>query len=296
MPVIDLWNPSHPGVLATLVTAWLLGLVHGVVPDEHTWPITFSYAIGGHSGRKGLRAGLLFSLSFTVQRAIASELAWLGLSHWMQNRWLEQALYVPIGLLMAAGGALMLRQRRVLHLHLAGSCHENELAGPADTDTAGWARMTGWMPAVHGFVAGWGLGAFALILYTTLAPVMPSAAWGWLPGALFGFGTLIVQTLAGAMFGRLAASRRLSPQAIRDVALLTAARTLLWGGLAYVVSGVLATLFPQLAQWRLATGLHVHGLSAIDLPLLLAVVCVAGVGLGTFAIEVRRHRQRETGL
>ena len=214
----------------------------------------------------------------------------------MQNRWLEQALYVPIGLLMAAGGALMLRQRRVLHLHFAGSCHENQLAGPADTDTAGWARMTGWMPAVHGFVAGWGLGAFALILYTTLAPVMPSAAWGWLPGALFGFGTLIVQTLAGAMFGRLAASRRLSPQAIRDVALLTAARTLLWGGLAYVLSGVLATLFPQLAQWRLATGLHVHGLNAIDLPLLLAVVCVAGVGLGTFAIEVRRHRERETGL
>lgn len=97
MEFIDLWNPSHPGVAAALVTALLLGLVHGMVPDEHTWPITFSYAVGSYSTRKGLRAGLLFSLTFTVQRAIASELAWLGLSHWMQNDWLNQALFVQIG-------------------------------------------------------------------------------------------------------------------------------------------------------------------------------------------------------
>jgi len=95
MEFIDLWNPTHPGVVAALVTALLLGLVHGMVPDEHTWPITFSYAVGSYSTRKGLRAGLLFSLTFTVQRAIASELAWLGLSHWMQNDWLNQALFVP---------------------------------------------------------------------------------------------------------------------------------------------------------------------------------------------------------
>ena len=33
MESIDLWNPIHPGVAATLVTALLLGLVHGMVPD-----------------------------------------------------------------------------------------------------------------------------------------------------------------------------------------------------------------------------------------------------------------------
>ena len=288
MEFINLWNPAHPGIAAALITALLLGLVHGVVPDEHTWPITFSYAVGGYSTRKGLRAGLLFSLTFTVQRAIASELAWLGLSHWMQNDWLNQALFIPIGLLMAGGGWLMLRQRRSAHLHLIGQCHEKSLNDT--TENSYLTRMTGWMPAVHGFVAGWGFGAFALILYTTLAPAMPSAAWGWLPGALFGFGTLIVQAVVGALFGRMAASHQLTPQAMREVALITAARTLLWGGSAYMAAGVFGLLFPDLANWRIGTGIHVHGLAHIDLPLVLAVVCVAGVGLGTFITQTYAMR------
>ncbi len=288
MEFIDLWNPTHPGVTTALVTALLLGIVHGIVPDEHTWPITFSYAIGGYSSRKGLRAGLLFSLTFTVQRAIASELAWLGLSHWMQTDWLNQALFVPIGLLMAAGGWLMVRERRVAHRHLIGQ--SREASWQAGIETSHWPRITGWMPAVHGFVAGWGMGAFALILYTTLAPAMPSAAWGWLPGALFGLGTLMIQAAAGALFGHMAANRKLSPQAIRAVALTTAARTLLWGGGAYIVAGVFGLLFPNLANWSISTRLHVHGLSHIDLPLVLAVVCVAGVGLGTFFTQTRALR------
>ena len=291
MSFINLWDPAHPGIATALITALLLGLVHGVVPDEHTWPITFSYAVGGYSTRKGLRAGLLFSLTFTIQRAIASELAWLGLSHWMQNGWLNQALFIPIGLLMAGGGWLMLRQRRAAHLHLIGECHEKNLT--QTTETSHLTRMTGWMPAVHGFVAGWGFGAFALILYTTLAPAMPSAAWGWLPGALFGFGTLIIQAIAGALFGRMAASQKLTPEAIQAVALITAARTLLWGGIAYMIAGLLGLLFPALADWQISTGIRVHGLAHIDLPLLLAVVCVAGVGLGTFFTQSHAMRTKK---
>lgn len=70
MESIDLWNPIHPGVAATLVTALLLGLVHGMVPDEHTWPITFSYAVGGYSTRKGLRGGRGTGHFFTQTRAL----------------------------------------------------------------------------------------------------------------------------------------------------------------------------------------------------------------------------------
>ncbi|MHB1676488.1 MAG: hypothetical protein ACYCSS_02965 [Sulfuriferula sp.] len=287
MEFINLWNPSNPGIATALITALLLGLVHGMVPDEHTWPITFSYAVGGYSTRKGLRAGLLFSATFTLQRAIVSELAWLGLSHWMLNKWLNEALFIPIGLLMAWGGWMMLRQRHIVHLHLIGECHDKD---DEATAASSWARMTGWMPAVHGFVAGWGFGAFALILYTTLAPAMPSAAWGWLPGALFGLGTLIVQVIAGGLFGRMAAGHKLSAEAIRMVALTTAARTLLWGGVAYMSAGMFGLLFPSLASWSIATGVRIHGLAHINLPLILAVVCVAGVGLGTFFTQTRALR------
>ena len=72
---INLWDPGHVTFTVDLVTAFLLGLVHGITPDEHTWPITFSYAVGSHSTARGLRAGLIFSLAFTAQQALASELS-----------------------------------------------------------------------------------------------------------------------------------------------------------------------------------------------------------------------------
>jgi len=77
---IDLWDPNHVTLTVDLLTAFLLGLVHGITPDEHTWPITFSYAVGGYSTRRGLFAGLIFSAAFTAQQALASELAHLGLA------------------------------------------------------------------------------------------------------------------------------------------------------------------------------------------------------------------------
>ena len=76
---LDLWNP-HVGLAlwAVLATPPLLGMVHGVTPDEHTWPITFSCAVGGHSSRAGMRNALIFSAAFTLQRPPASELAYLA--------------------------------------------------------------------------------------------------------------------------------------------------------------------------------------------------------------------------
>jgi hypothetical protein len=39
---INLWEPNHVTFTVDLLTALLLGLVHGVTPDEHTWPITLA--------------------------------------------------------------------------------------------------------------------------------------------------------------------------------------------------------------------------------------------------------------
>lgn len=51
---INFWNPSgHLSVLTILITAILLEMVHGITPDEHTWPITFSYSVGSYSSRGG---------------------------------------------------------------------------------------------------------------------------------------------------------------------------------------------------------------------------------------------------
>ena len=44
---MDLFNVhAQSSVLMTIILAYLLGVVHDITPDEHTWPITFSYSIG----------------------------------------------------------------------------------------------------------------------------------------------------------------------------------------------------------------------------------------------------------
>jgi len=77
----EILNPSSGLPLPTILTvSFVLGLLHGATPDEHTWPITFSYAVGKYSTRGGMKAGFLFSLGFTIQRAFLTTLGYLGLA------------------------------------------------------------------------------------------------------------------------------------------------------------------------------------------------------------------------
>lgn len=285
MGAINLWEPNHVTFTIDLVTAFLLGLVHGVTPDEHTWPITFSYAVGSHSTRRGLVAGLIFSLAFTAQQALASELAHLGLAHWFTFGGLDEIVYVIVGVVMVAAGLFIMGRGVLPHLHLPGWPQNRE-------NHAQPRELKPWMPAIHGFIAGWGIDAFSVIIYTTLAPAMPSAATGWLPGLLFGLGTLCVQGAAGAVFGSWAASRGLPPEAIRSIALTTAARTLSWGGCAFVLFGVLALVFPGLADFGIRTPLHVHNLETLGLPFALVLFSVVGVGVTSFVTATQAWRRR----
>jgi len=283
---INLWDPTHVSFTVDLLTAFLLGIVHGVTPDEHTWPITFSYAVGGYSTRRGLRAGLLFSLAFAIQAALASELAHFGMTQWFASETFDNAVYLAVGIVMAAAGLFAMGRGVLPHLHLPGLRRQQEQA-PAQPRELQW-----WMPAVHGFIAGWGIDAFSAIIYTTLAPAMPSAATGWMPGFVFGCGTLCVQAAAGAAFGAWAMRRGLPNEAIRTIALTTAARTLTWGGLAFAVFGLFGLAFPGAADIALKTPLHIHNLDTLGLPLLLLIVVVLGVGVTSFVTATQACRRR----
>ena len=285
---VNLWDPTHVSFTVDLLTAFLLGIVHGVTPDEHTWPITFSYAVGGYSTARGLRAGLLFSLAFAIQAAFASELAHLGLTQWFTIAGFDNIVYVAVGLVMAAAGLFAMGRGVLPHLHLPGlpRTQEHAQAQPPQPRELKW-----WMPAVHGFIAGWGIDAFSMIIYTTLAPAMPSAATGWLPGLVFGFGTLCVQAAAGAAFGAWAVRRGLPQEAIRNIALTTAARTLTWGGLAFFLFGLFGLAFPGIADIAVRTPLHVHNLDTLGLPFLLLVFAVLGVGVTSFVSATQAWRR-----
>lgn len=300
---IDLWNPhANLAVPAALLTAFLLGIMHGITPDEHTWPITFSYAIGSYSTRRGLLSGLLFSAAFTVQRALGSVLAYLALARWMQSEQVDSAVYVAVGVVMALAGVYILRLGRVFHLHLlpaswSGGAHLHRwraAATGAETEAGTYRPVTPWMAVMHGFIAGWGVGAFATILYTTLAPAMPNVAMAWIPGALFGLGTLVVQAVAGAAFGAWMHHHHLPEAVIAMVGRGVAGSTLLWGGMAFTVAGMVGLLMPALVSWQITTPIQVHNLHHLGVGFVLVVLVVAVIGMGSLLRALGQARRYAT--
>lgn len=293
---INLWNPGSGMSPALIIaTAFLLGIVHGITPDEHTWPITFSYAIGSYSSRKGLLAGVIFSAAFTVQRMLGCVLAYLALARWLQSARVDAVVYVLVGLAMAVAGAYILRIGRVFHLHFlperwSGGRHSHECE---DTGLdAGPRPVTPSMAMVHGFVAGWGFGAFATILYTTLAPSMPNLATSWLPGLTFGLGTMVTQAGIGALFGWWMRRRRLPEQVIGMVARRVAGRTLLWGGIAFCIAGGLELAAPSLTAFQVTTPFLVHNLHHLGIGFLLVILVVLVIG-GQSVFQGLRQAQAE---
>jgi hypothetical protein len=284
-------NGAGLGFAGVLLAAFALGVVHGITPDEHTWPITFSYAVGTYSTRGGLLAGLAFSLAFALQRALGSELAYLALGSWLTGVGRDAPVYVVVGVAMAVAGFYVLRYDRVLHLHLSGRRHRE--AERLRATAVPPRRPTPAMALVHGFLAGWGVGAFALFLYGVLAPAAPNAAVAWLPGFVFGVGTAAVQAPAGAFFGRLAARRGLQPAQTERIAHRVAGNTLLWGGMVFAATGVLLLAFPRLDDLQLPTGLPIPNLDQLGVGFLLTVLVVLGIGLGSLVGAVRAELRQD---
>jgi len=283
---MNLWAPDHLSVLLVLPTALLLGMVHGITPDEHTWPITFSYAVGSYSSRAGRRVGFLFSAAFTLQRAIASELAFLALASFeFATRW-QYDVYAVVGLVMALSGLYILQRGRSLHLF-------GHHAALAPGEAPGPRPAPPYMPLVHGFIAGWGIGAFAVIIYTVLAPTMPSAWLGWVPGFLFGIGTMVMQMILGSAFGAWMARRHLSAAAREFVARSMSGKTLTGGGIAFMAVAALGILQPNwIGHIVITTPIYVHNLHNLGAGFFLAVPALFGVALWAFWSSRREAARR----
>jgi hypothetical protein len=228
--------------------SFVFGLLHGILPDEHTWPITFSYAIGGATGKGGIKAGFYFSAAFTVQRMLIAELSRLAIAPFLVSPIVNGIVYFLVGLTMSAAGLVVLRRNRYPHLHFDLHLHEigqvNQVAmgkdpGPQDSVAAPPAKWT----IVHGFIAGFGFGGFALFINTVAAPAMPNPWIGFLPGLFFGVGTMFMLIIIGGLFGTaLRLAHSLTAQEIKRIGAQTGGRTLLFGGLLFAVAGALNLL------------------------------------------------------
>jgi len=227
----------HPEIssitpIAALFYSFLLGVLHGVIPDEHTWPITFSYTVGGVSSRAGFFSGLYFSLGFTIQRMILSQISYLALAPILLSPLVDSYVYTVVGFIMTVAGLIMIRKNRLVHkrIHLRSAkrhlLHVKPLAPPVQ-----WTFF-------HGFIAGFGFDALSIYVNTIAVSAMPALWAGFLPGLMFGFGTMISLVTISWLFGALLKKTfAFSEEGIRIVGALTSGRILFFGGIFFVFFG-----------------------------------------------------------
>ena len=285
-----------------LALGFVLGLMHGGTPDEHTWPITFSYAIGSYSTRGGFRAGLTFSAGFTLQRTILTALGFLGLAAIYTEFNLDGPIYILVGVAMLAAGWFLLRgsdihlpldraMERLFGRFFHDHTHHRTSAERSLVPEEALKPVPLNLALMHGFVAGWGVGGFAAIIVFVLAPQMPNVYWAALIGTMFGVGTMVMQMIMGALFARLAQRKRLTTGQMQRIGRSTAARTLYIGGLAFIVVGSLVTALPWLSAYALPTGSSIPNLDAIGYATVLIVLVVGVIG-GSSLVKAYREVRR----
>ncbi len=279
-------NPTTGlSVVVILVIALVLGMLHGLTPDEHTWPITFSYSVGSYSTRGGMKAGFTFSAGFTVQRTILTTLGFVGLAAIYITYNLDGYIYVLVGFVMFVVGYYLIKGS-YLHIPLdrlfGGKIHHTTKAErvPMGEVENTVKPIPLRLAVVHGFIAGWGFGGYATIVVFVLAPQMPNIYYAALVGTFFGIGTMIMQIIIGAIFANIMRVKKLNINQIKYVGRSAAARTLYLGGLAFVLIGGFVIGFPALDNFALSTGNPIPNLGSIGVATILVLIVVGVIGLG----------------
>ncbi|BCU69587.1 hypothetical protein [Stygiolobus caldivivus] len=262
--------PSGLSIPEILLISLVLGMLHGATPDEHTWPITFSYAIGKYSTKGGMKAGFLFSAGFTMQRAFLTTLGYIGLAAIYKEYNLDGPVYTIVGFVMAIAGSYILKGK-YLHLPVDALMKHGSHEVPKDVPL----KMT----IVHGLIAGFGFGAYASIITFVLAPQLPSIVYAPLPGLMFGVGTMVMQVIFGAIFGNILKAKKATEEQITYIARKSAGRVLYYGGIVFILVGILIILIPSIDNFAVSTGISIPNLDAIDVGFLLVVLTVGVIGL-----------------
>ena len=298
--MINLYNPQNVGLISALVISYLLGLVHGITPDEHTWPITFSYAIGSYSVKGGAKAGLVFSSGFTIQRAIMSEIAYLALAGIFMTSVAFGITYIAVGAAMFGAGVYIKNKKIYPHWHWleeklsyvtgihkpGDKIQKKEMEhklNPVMESGENLKPVPSKLAFAHGIIAGFGFGAFALILYTVIAPVMPNIWFGWIPGFLFGIGTMTMQVIFGSIFGAwLTKVKKLTIKGMQYIARYISSNVLYYGGLAFAVTGALILKFPQILSYGIITPIQVHNLHDLGVGFFIVIFVVVVIGIVSY--------------
>ena len=143
------------------------------------------------------------------------------------------------------------------------------------------------MATIHGFIAGWGLGAYASIIVFILAPRMPNIFFAALVGTCFGLGTMLMLVIIGTAFANVMRIKKLSMDQIKYVGRSAAARTLYLGGLAFSIIGGLILAFPLLDSLAISTGSPIPNLDSVGVASVLVLLTVGVIGFSNLYLGYR---------
>ncbi|MCW1301830.1 MAG: hypothetical protein OH316_01715 [Candidatus Parvarchaeota archaeon] len=299
---INLFNPVFEGLGISLLISYLLGIVHGITPDEHTWPITFSYAIGSYGATKGAERGAIFSLGFTVQRALMSEAIFLLLMFGVpqiksvfSSPLFFGGVYILVGIVMFIAGNYVMTGNYWPHLEVDRLINRAFVPKKKRHEEIDFYSrdVSSKMAFIHGLIAGFGFGAFALIIYFIFVPAMPNAYVAFLPGLLFGLGTMTMQFIFGAVFGAwITKVKKIGKKGLQFLARYMSSHVLVYGGLTFLVAGVLVLLFPQISSFAIVTPLQVHNLHDLGVGFFIVIFVVVVIGIISYEKGIKMVLKR----
>jgi hypothetical protein len=90
---------------------------------------------------------------------------------------------------------------------------------------------------------------------------------------------MVMQVIIGASFGSILRAMKFKEEDIKYVGINTASKTLYYGGIAFIIIGIIVILIPPIEDFEISTGLKIPNLNAIDIELILVLFVVGIIGI-----------------
>ncbi|MGC9135904.1 hypothetical protein [Caldivirga sp.] len=175
----EILEPLAKYIVRSMGPYWLLavlivGVIHGLKPDEHTWPITVSYGLMQRSIKGVIAAVSVFASALTLVWTLMSALVGklMGL---LNISILDPYVDIIVGLTMIGVAAYLVFEKHRDHHGVR---------------TADYKLI--W---IHGLAAAFGGDFFIVLILTTAIVPMITTGLSFLVGFMFGFGSWAAQTI-----------------------------------------------------------------------------------------------------
>ena len=159
---------------------FIIGFIHGIKPDEHTWPITIPYALVQKDLKRAVLASFVFTGALTLIWTILSFMVSQILSLLTNPEMLTPYATVAAGTTMIAVASLFIIKTKK---------NGNKIG--TDHSVPDYRYI--W---IHGLAASFGGDFFVVLVLSSvlLGSVIP-VSLGFLIGFLFGIGSMIAQSI-----------------------------------------------------------------------------------------------------